>query len=759
MSNQFNFPPPPPPPPQTFSNYPTNIDRPPGGFADRGPRGSSGFRGRGRGNSRGSSRGGYGGKPSHASSYGGHPQGDASQADQRYGHINGYGADAYQVPNYAPVQHAQYPMSAYNAYQPQYSQPHPPQQNPIPPYAPYPAYTPNAYTPNGHADSPHLHGRPQQAFGYAPHEHSRQSTMQHHPNQPMMMGPPIHIGPDGRPTGQTSPPHSFAGPAEVNRLPLGNNTRSTRHDSPNPFPGRGRKRNRTEAFRKTHDDQQKSKVAPAVPSFGSALPVDLPVKPPVPEPKKKRKKKRRYNQLGLTPKTEEHESSDEEDDQDEEAKLAAAAGGEPQQLQFTYRGRTSTLQSPSEIAAWIAERKKKFPTKARAAEAAERKRKHDEERQAARQAAIELQAKRRAEARIKHEEEKAAKERQRGDKEKSPGEGAADGASGDAKALRAKARVEKLRRRLEKEERRVAKALKSKPETKAQAETSGPPVEQTESGPFQETGHSATSDVVDSATSMALDSQISNSMQDVVKSSDGTATQTGPQEHDASIDASTVTDKASADAISIANPLTPTSQYSVPDQERVPVALEGSTEELPDTVSAEPVANMQNHNSPSKLEGNHEESDLSMSTTSSDISSSSEDDDTSSEGTSSSSDDAPKVATSKRTAPDKVPPAKREKAKSSDICRSFLKCGRCPRRDRCRYRHERPEKGTKLKTARSSKGELIKKERKSLYQRLVEQEQQEEDEQILDTIIELGNRGLLAEPAQQESNDAAAEPK
>ena len=327
MSNQFNFPPPPPPPPpQTFSNYPTNIDRPRGGFHDRGFRGGSGYRGRGRGNSRGSSRGGYGGNSNHASSYGGHPQGDAREADRRYGHVNGYDGDAYPVPNYHPVQHTDYPMGTYNAYQPQYSQPPPPYPNATPPYSPY-----TAYTPNGRPDSPHFHGPAQQNFGYAPPEHSRQSRPQRHPKQPMMMGPPIHIGPDGRPTDQTSPPHAFAGPAEVNRLPLGNNTRSIRHNSPNSFPARGRKRNRTEAFRKTHDDQQKSQVAPAVPSFGNLLPVDLPVKPPVPDSKKKRKKKRRYNQLGLTPKTEEHESSDEEDDQDEEAKLAAAAGGESQQ--------------------------------------------------------------------------------------------------------------------------------------------------------------------------------------------------------------------------------------------------------------------------------------------------------------------------------------------------------------------------------------------------------------------------------------------
>jgi hypothetical protein len=68
----------------------------------------------------------------------------------------------------------------------------------------------------------------------------------------------------------------------------------------------------------------KTQVAPSVPSFG----IPLPVKPPAPvETGRKRKKKRRHNQLGLTPKTVEHESSEEEgNDIDEEAKLAVAAG-------------------------------------------------------------------------------------------------------------------------------------------------------------------------------------------------------------------------------------------------------------------------------------------------------------------------------------------------------------------------------------------------------------------------------------------------
>ena len=115
-------------------------------------------------------------------------------------------------------------------------------------------------------------------------------------------------------------------------MPIGNqpprSSGAARQDSPNPFPGRGRKRNRSEAFRPSDNFQSRPQAAPAVPSFGNPLPVDLPIKPPGTNGKK-RKKKRRHNQLGLTPRAEEHESSEEEeDDQDEEAKLAAATDGQ-----------------------------------------------------------------------------------------------------------------------------------------------------------------------------------------------------------------------------------------------------------------------------------------------------------------------------------------------------------------------------------------------------------------------------------------------
>ncbi|MCJ1314509.1 hypothetical protein MMC25_008191 [Agyrium rufum] len=105
-------------------------------------------------------------------------------------------------------------------------------------------------------------------------------------------------------------------------------------------------------------------AAPAVPSFGLPLPIPLSEQP---EPKKEpRKRKREHNQLGLTPKTEDHESS--EEDVDEEQKLATYVAGKSGDagLQFSHKGKSMVLKSKDDIAAWIEERRRNFPTKARA---------------------------------------------------------------------------------------------------------------------------------------------------------------------------------------------------------------------------------------------------------------------------------------------------------------------------------------------------------------------------------------------------------
>jgi Nuclear fragile X mental retardation-interacting protein 1 (NUFIP1)/CCCH-type zinc finger len=197
------------------------------------------------------------------------------------------------------------------------------------------------------------------------------------------------------------------------------------------------KRPYASAFEKPQSSAPRTPAPPPVPGFGNPLPAKPPA--PVDAARKTRKKKRRHNQLGLTPKAEEHESSEEEDDVDEEAKLAQGLGTG---LQFTYKGRTSTLQSSADIAAWIEERKKRFPTQTRIEE---RKKAIEDAKRANRQALEEarrqqLQAAQRGRVKL---ERKSQREQ--------------DTDPIDV-AVKAKLKAEKLRRKLIKEEKRVARA-------------------------------------------------------------------------------------------------------------------------------------------------------------------------------------------------------------------------------------------------------------------------------------------------------------
>ena len=75
-------------------------------------------------------------------------------------------------------------------------------------------------------------------------------------------------------------------------------------------------------FRRERPTAPRAPAAPAVPRFGLPLPSNLNAAPGALAPIKKRK--REHNQLGLTPKQEEHESS--EEDVDEEERLARSLG-------------------------------------------------------------------------------------------------------------------------------------------------------------------------------------------------------------------------------------------------------------------------------------------------------------------------------------------------------------------------------------------------------------------------------------------------
>ena len=86
------------------------------------------------------------------------------------------------------------------------------------------------------------------------------------------------------------------------------------------------KRNYAEAFTPDRRTSSKLATAPAVPSFGSPIP--LANAPSIAPTKSVTEKKKQYNQLGLTPRSGEHASSGEEDE-NEEANLAVGLNNSP----------------------------------------------------------------------------------------------------------------------------------------------------------------------------------------------------------------------------------------------------------------------------------------------------------------------------------------------------------------------------------------------------------------------------------------------
>lgn len=208
-------------------------------------------------------------------------------------------------------------------------------------------------------------------------------------------------------------------------------SRPQTHGNHGPKTKPNQKRDHASAFNKPQNTVPRPPAAPAVPSFGNPLPS----KPPPPADatgnRKTKKRKRKHNQLGLTPNAGDHESSedDEGEHEDEESKLASAASTATTQI--SYKGKTSTLRTPAEIAAWLAERRKKYPTLAQA----EEQKKAAEEAKAARQQKMQEQQAKRKEG------------RKQSDKTSKPSE------STDAR------RKEEIRRNLEREQHRIAKAV------------------------------------------------------------------------------------------------------------------------------------------------------------------------------------------------------------------------------------------------------------------------------------------------------------
>jgi hypothetical protein len=146
------------------------------------------------------------------------------------------------------------------------------------------------------------------------------------------------------------------------------------------------KRDHSTAFDGDALRKSRPSAAPAVPSFSANLAHLLPTKPGPRAHASAAPTEHRKNALGLTPASADQSAS--EDDEEEEKKLG---GGGAQDLQFEYRGQTASLRTPEEIAAWIAERKRRYPTQAKRdaaqKEAQEKRRQWEAQKQARSEAA------------------------------------------------------------------------------------------------------------------------------------------------------------------------------------------------------------------------------------------------------------------------------------------------------------------------------------------------------------------------------------
>ena len=378
-------------------------------------------------------------------------------------------------------------------------------------------------------------------------------------------------------------------------------------------------------------------------------------------------------------------------------------------LQITYKGQTATLRSSSDIAAWIAERKKRFPTKARAEAAVASKREKQGAERAAKQA---------------HREEQHKKKRLKVTEKRN------DRNPDDAEA-KIKLKAEKLRKQYERAQKLVAMMEAKKTQTRTdadggQADSSGSYGTSAEvrSEKATEVGHSP-------AHTRDEDGSVRSASRLETDNDTHTNEQTDPSTnttfaHGRAVSSGTIsaTVEKSPDILgAMHDPLTPTSQpysreisVSTSAKETAPVARDPRSPKLLSTDVKD--ASVGGELDVEELDNN---SNMSLSTTSSDLSTDDEDE-ISSSGLGS-DEEGPDETGSKSTGPIKVAPARTNK--KAAICRMFLEKGRCNRGDACRYRHELPERGSggRNETKQGKgKGDKRTKEQKTeritLYQRV-----------------------------------------
>jgi Nuclear fragile X mental retardation-interacting protein 1 (NUFIP1)/Zinc finger C-x8-C-x5-C-x3-H type (and similar) len=498
------------------------------------------------------------------------------------------------------------------------------------------------------------------------------------------------------------------------------------------------KRSYCAAFSKPATSLPRPQAAPAVPSFGADILPHLNLQPDAPTVPKK--KLRKHNQLGLTPASQDHESSS---DEDEEARLASGTApvtaSNPALLQFEYKGRTATLNTAADIAAWIAERKRRFPTAAKAEaarkEAEEKKSKWEENRkeraESQRLQRQEMEKTRQEELRKRALESVAAKQSKKGgDKlsiskpEMQPDD-----------FVKAALKEEKLKRKLEKAQRDARKAEEA--------------LARMQQGP-----DSVKPRGLESAASLHRVSKPSGTSNLVTQTAE-TAEQKPNEQLSAELSklkTEPLKDPDDEDALPVSDLSSISSGTSLSDAE----PNDSETDEAEAVTSSSGSSSISSSDSASEAEVNF--ASYLHSVPASDANPNADPN----------ADLGPEELTSKRTAPDRVSPPPRiypskNSAQTSILadadhpasripCRNLLRTGRCHFGERCRYRHDLPKRGghqrdemRKERKGREGHGGKRSAGRKGLYQVMVEKEVEEERREALRATGKTGERGMLKE--------------
>ena len=370
-------------------------------------------------------------------------------------------------------------------------------------------------------------------------------------------------------------------------------------------------------------------------------------------------------------------------------------------MQITYKDQIFKLQSPSDIANWIAERKKRFPTKASAAKAAEEQQRHDELKRT--RLKIRRGDKDRGEERVKEREKRSHKAKTRP---------RCSNHDGDNTVAKARLRVEKLRRQLKKEERKIIEAefgakkptVKAKPVSSSQSRLNKNK-ELTNVGISSHDLPAQRSEVKHKPGSNLVNDFTDNSNPAILYSCENHC---GREFSEA---------KAQHQSNSVVDPLTPIPEQGTPNHRRLSPKLVSE-----DVSISHEKTRMSQMPFPAGAELSNIEPNALISDSASDMFSTDSEDLTSSSGSSSSETSSEEEAPEQL--PSKVIPPKAlsipRKENRSQICRSFLKGGRCKFGVKCRNRHQLPDRGTLSDMAKDS----VRNEtdrgvvRVSLYQRV-----------------------------------------